>query len=285
MKPSDFRHLERLRVRWAEVDLQKIVFNGHYLMYFDTAVGGYWRALGLPYQETMAALEGDLYMRKASLEYEASARYDEQLAVGIRSSRIGRSSMVFSAAVFRGAQRLVLGELTYVFADPRTQTSQPVPEALRQVLQAFEDGEPMVEVRCGPWSRLAAESGQLRQRVFAEEQGIDPGILVDAADPGAVHAVAFNRLGQALASGRLLAPEPGLAKIGRMATLAALRGGGLARAVLDALLDAARQRGDRRATLDAQASAAGFYARAGFVPEGPEFMEAGLPHVTMGRAV
>ena len=49
MKSSDFRFLERLRVRWAEIDAQKIVFNSHYLMYFDTAVAGYWRALAMPY--------------------------------------------------------------------------------------------------------------------------------------------------------------------------------------------------------------------------------------------
>ncbi|MEO8060823.1 MAG: 4-hydroxybenzoyl-CoA thioesterase, partial [Burkholderiales bacterium] len=44
MTRTDFRFSERLRVRWAEIDAQKIVFNGHYLMYFDTAVAGYWRA-------------------------------------------------------------------------------------------------------------------------------------------------------------------------------------------------------------------------------------------------
>ena len=48
MSRQEFRHFERLRVRWAEVDMQKIVFNGHYLMYFDTAVAGYWRALAMP---------------------------------------------------------------------------------------------------------------------------------------------------------------------------------------------------------------------------------------------
>ena len=53
---KDFRFTERHRVRWAEVDMQAIVFNGHYLMYFDTAVAGYWRALALPYHDTMQAL-------------------------------------------------------------------------------------------------------------------------------------------------------------------------------------------------------------------------------------
>ena len=42
---ADFRFFHRLRVRWAEVDMQKIVFNAHYLMYFDTAISDYWRAL------------------------------------------------------------------------------------------------------------------------------------------------------------------------------------------------------------------------------------------------
>ena len=50
MQRSDFRCLHRLRVRCAEVDMQKIVFNAHYLMYIDTAMSDYWRALALPYE-------------------------------------------------------------------------------------------------------------------------------------------------------------------------------------------------------------------------------------------
>ncbi len=283
MKRSDFRHLERLRVRWVEVDLQRIVFNGHYLMYFDTAVAGYWRALALPYHDTMAALQGDLFVRKATLEYEGSARYDEQLEVGIRCARIGNSSMVLAAAVFRGEQRLVHGELVYVFADPASQTSRPVPAALRAVLEGFEAGQAMIELRSGGWEAMQGPARAIRQAVFADEQGIAADLLVDAADADAWHAVARNRLGAPLAGGRLLAPEPGVAKIGRMATLASVRGAGIGRGVLDALMAAARDRGDREVVLDAQASAVPFYARAGFVRAGADFVEAGLPHVPMRR--
>ncbi len=55
MKPSDFRFHHPLRVRWGEVDVQQIVFNPHYLMYFDVAVGDYWRALAMPYAAAYAA--------------------------------------------------------------------------------------------------------------------------------------------------------------------------------------------------------------------------------------
>src|SRR5437763_11396418 len=101
MQRSDFRFFERLRVRWAEIDAQQIVFNGDYLMYFDTAIAGYWRALAMPYHETMEALGGDLFVRKATLEYLGSAVYDDVLEIGLRCARIGNSSIAFLAGAFR----------------------------------------------------------------------------------------------------------------------------------------------------------------------------------------
>ena len=283
MKRNDFRFFEPLRVRWSEVDMQKIVFNGHYLMYVDTAVAGYWRALAMPYHDTMVALQGDLYVRKATLEYEGSARYDDQLAVGVRCARMGNSSLVFHAAVFRGEQRLVLGELVYVFADPVTQTSRPVPAALRTVLSAFELGESMVEVQLGDWAGQGDAAQAIRHAVFAAEQGITASLMVDDADATAVHALACNRFGVALASGRLLAAEAGVGQIGRMATLASVRGAGLGAAVLQALMQAARERGDRELLLHAQTSAVGFYQRAGFSAHGVVFEQAGVMHQAMRR--
>jgi YbgC/YbaW family acyl-CoA thioester hydrolase len=278
---TDFRHIERHRVRWVEVDMQAIVFNGHYLMYFDTAVAGYWRSLALPYHDTMQALGGDLFVRKATLEYEASARYDESLDTGIRCERIGNTSMLLHAAVFRGEQRLVHGQLVYVFADPATQKSKPVPPVLRDVLQAFEAGEPMLELRVGAWGELADAAAPIRHAVFTREQGIDAALDHDGADDAAVHAVAFNRLGVPLGTGRLLAVAPGVAKIGRMAVVAPLRGASVGRQLLDALLVAARARGDREAVLHAQSSAVGFYLRNGWRPRGPAFEEAGIAHQEM----
>ena len=281
MQRSDFRYLERLRVRWAEIDAQQIVFNGHYLMYFDTAIAGYWRALAMPYHETMQSLQGDFFVRKATLEYEASARYDEQLETAIRTARIGTSSMLLQAAVFRGEQRLVHGDLVYVFADPAAQTSKPVPAALREVLLGFEAGEAMLDVRTGDWAALGAHAAPIRHAVFTQEQGIDAALDEDGHDGTAVHAVAFNRFGVALGTGRLVAVAPGVVKIGRMAVVASMRGSAIGRQLLEALLQAARARGEREALLHAQASAVGFYRRLGWQPRGAAFEEAGIAHQEM----
>lgn len=282
---KDFRFLDRQRVRWAEVDMQKIVFNGHYLTYFDTAVAGYWRALALPYAATMEYLGGDLFVRKATLEYEGSAHYDDVLDVGVRCARIGTSSMAFAAAVFRGEELLVQGELVYVFADPATQTSRPVPQELREVLQSFEAGKPMVQVRVGGWDELGRDAQAIRREVFVEEQRIPAEMEWDGADTDCTHAVAYNRFGVALGTGRLLEHVPGVAKIGRMAVSRSMRHANVGRALLEALMDHARAEGFREAVLHAQISAAPFYARAGFAERGPAFEEAGITHVEMVRAL
>jgi YbgC/YbaW family acyl-CoA thioester hydrolase len=283
IKRGDFRFTEKLRVRWAEIDAQQIVFNGHYLTYFDTAVGGYWRALALPYAATMAALDGDLFVRKATLEYLGSARYDELLDVGVRCQRIGATSMTLLCAVFRGDECLVHGEMVYVFADPVARTPKPVPQPLRALMLGFEQGEAMAQVELGDWAALGEEAQRIRQAVFVEEQKIPAEMEWDSADAACVHAVARNRLGRALATGRLLEHVPGVAKIGRMAVLAPMRGSRVGREVLEALMQAGRSHGYREVLLHAQLSAEGFYTRAGFQRRGPVFEEAGIAHVEMVR--
>jgi YbgC/YbaW family acyl-CoA thioester hydrolase len=281
MKREEFRFFHRLRVRWAEVDMQKIVFNAHYLMYFDTAVADYWRALAMPYEEAMHQLQGDLYVKKATVEFLASARMDDRLDVGLKCARIGNSSMQFLGAIFRGEDLLITCELVYVFADPATQTSKPVPPALRAILTGYEAGETMVQVKTGTWAELGADASRIRTAVFVREQRIPADLEWDEADQTAVHAVAYNRLGQAVATGRLLPASGGVAMIGRMAVHQVLRGCRVGEQVLRALAAQAHQRGDRGIELHAQRTARDFYARLGFAPQGEPYEEAGIPHLTM----
>ncbi len=283
MNQQDFRFFHRLRVRWAEVDMQKIVFNAHYLMYFDTAMADYWRALALPYEEAMLQLGGDFYVKKASIEYHGSAHFDDRLDVALKCERVGKSSMVFSGAIFRGAEWLIGGELVYVFADPASQTAKPVPQALRSLLTRFEAGEAMLDIKTGDWAALGQGAAKVRHAVFVAEQGIALEMERDAADGMAVHAVACNGLGHCIATGRLVNHASHVGKIGRMAVHQALRGSGVGEQILHALLDAARQRGDTEVVLHAQRNAEGFYRRLGFVPRGQPFDEAGIAHIEMFR--
>ncbi len=284
---QDYRLIHRLRVRWAEVDMQKIVFNGHYLMYFDTAMADYWRALAMPYEAAMHQLGGDLFVKKAALEYHASARYDDVLDVGLKCTRLGNSSIAFTGGIFRGDKLLVSGELIYVYADPASQTSRPVPQALRDLFTEFEAGQAMTRVEQGQWQTLGQDASQVRTDVFVGELGIPQSLELDSHDDDAVHAVVYNRLNMPLATGRLLVAgtEHGkqVAQIGRMATVRALRGSGLGASVLQALVRSAQARGDSAVMLHAQRGASGFYAKAGFSERGAPFEEVGIAHIEMAK--
>ena len=283
MARNAYRFFHRLRVRWAEVDMQKIVFNAHYLMYIDTAMADYWRALALPYEDSMVALGGEMYVKKATVEYHASARLDDTLDVGLRCVRIGTSSCLFEAGIFSGDRRLITAELVYVFADPATQTSRPIPPALRAIFESFEAGHDMAEVKTGDWNTLGRDASRVRTAVFVREQGIPAEVEADAHDISARHAVLYNRLGMPIAAGRLLQSQPGTGRIGRMAVDRSVRGVRWGRQLLDALVDAARKRGDGDVQLHAQRSAEGFYRRAGFTVVGEPYEEAGIAHIAMAR--
>jgi YbgC/YbaW family acyl-CoA thioester hydrolase len=144
MPREDFVCRHRLRVRWVEVDMQRIVFNGHYLTYIDTAVAEYWRAIGLPYPEGyVERYESDVFLRKASVEYLGSARYDEELEVCCRASRLGRTSVTFLFEIWRDATDLLItAELVYVNAHPRTKAAVPLPQDFRQRVLEYERAAP-----------------------------------------------------------------------------------------------------------------------------------------------
>ena len=285
MNRQDFRSLTRIEVRWAEVDAQKIVFNAHYLMYADVAITHYWRQLAMPYEAAFAALSGELFVKKASTVFHASATLGDVLDVGIRCVHQGNTSVQFEAAIFRGMDLLNTVELTYVFADPATQTPKPLPQQLRDVLTAFEAGGEVVSLRSGSWNDLGRDAERLRMAVFVREQGVPREIEIDEFDPIARHVVLFNAVNLPVATGRLVSDAPGVARVGRMAVDRNVRGGRWGRMVLDSLVDAARDRGDKEVVLHAQRHAEAFYLRAGFTPVGEPYEEAGIPHITMRRAL
>ena len=140
MKRDRFRHLERLRVRWAEVDLQKIVFNAHYLAWYDEAASDYIRAAGWAYQDEVKASGADFHVVRGLVEYKVAIGRKAEIEIGVRATRIGRTSVAFQPAVFPagGDTLLATGEVVWVLTDQATRRPTPIPGKLRNMLSAFE---------------------------------------------------------------------------------------------------------------------------------------------------
>jgi len=136
-------------------------------------------------------------------------------------------------------------------------------------------------IQAGSWNELGEQARQVRETVFVAEQRVPRDLEMDEHDAVSRHVVARDAEGGAIGTGRLL-PD---GHIGRMAVLADWRGKGVGRALLERLLEEAARQDLRHLALHAQTQASGFYRRFGFVEEGPEFIEAGIPHRTMVRSL
>ncbi|MFZ6862540.1 acyl-CoA thioesterase [Undibacterium sp. Ji67W] len=145
MARQDFAFFHTLRVRWSEVDMQAIVFNGNYLNYFDVAFTEYWRATGLPNAVAQAADGKEFFARKAGVEYFSPARFDDVLDIGIRCSKLGRSSAQFVVEIFCGDQHLISGELVYVYADTQLRKGVVIPDSWREIIINLEMIKPLGE--------------------------------------------------------------------------------------------------------------------------------------------
>ena len=136
----------------------------------------------------------------------------------------------------------------------------------------------MLTLQTMGWEEAKGEAAPIRFTVFVDEQKVPLEMEVDEHDPACLHVIA-RQDGRAVGTGRLL-PD---GQIGRMAVLKDARGSGVGARMLTVLTGAARARGDREVVLSAQTHALDFYRKQGFVEEGAQYLDAGIPHQTMRR--
>lgn len=137
-----------------------------------------------------------------------------------------------------------------------------------------------ISVRRACWNADKPVLRHIRTQVFVQEQGVDQALEWDGQDADCTHVLAYavhDIKRDAVGTGRL----SHTGKIGRMAVLKAYRGQGIGGSILVALMDEARSEGLGSVYLHAQTHAQAFYQRFGFIAEGEEFLEAGIPHRKM----
>lgn len=130
---NPFRFL--LRVRYGEVDAQKVVFNARWADYVDVAVTEYQRALW----RDLAALE--MKLAKQTIEWKASARFDDVIEARVHTVRVGTTSFTIATELRRWPDGLALAnsETVYVATDADGQ-KLAVPPALRASLERGAPG-------------------------------------------------------------------------------------------------------------------------------------------------
>ena len=128
--------------------------------------------------------------------------------------------------------------------------------------------------------QYAPEIKKIRNLVFTQEQKIDKELDFDGKDPDAFHVLVMAD-NQYVATGRMLKDG----HIGRVAVLKKFRGKGLGTEAILALIKKAKHTGLKRVYLGSQVNATGFYKKLGFREYGPPFLDAGIEHIHMEKAI
>src|SRR3954452_7117267 len=133
---APFKFSARTRVGFSDTDAQGVVYYGRYNPYFDLARVEYLRVLGLLH----AQAGGDFVMRANDVEYFAPARFDDELEIYTRVSRIGRSSVTFEFAAYRLPDDvlMVTAHQTLVYIDLEKRQAAAVPDGYRDAIKGLE---------------------------------------------------------------------------------------------------------------------------------------------------
>jgi len=129
-----------LRVRYAECDAQKVVFNARYAEYVDLATTEFIRALG--YGEALISGQLDFQVVKQTIEWKAPARFDQVLEVSVEAARLGTTSFALRAEFRIAGEDLVLAfvETVYVLVEPHSLAKTPLPSEFRAALERGAPG-------------------------------------------------------------------------------------------------------------------------------------------------
>jgi acyl-CoA thioester hydrolase len=131
----------RFRVRYAECDRQEVVFNSHYLAYFDIGMTELWRAAFGGYR-VMMDRGYDLVVAEARLRFRRAARFDDELTLEVAVAKLGNSSIITRHRVLRDDELLVEGDMCHVLVDAQTLAIAPLPDWARTGLAPWVlDGE------------------------------------------------------------------------------------------------------------------------------------------------
>jgi acyl-CoA thioester hydrolase len=124
-----------IRPRYAEVDMQGVVFNAHWLTYFDDSCTRFFSEIG--FEPKVAFFEDfDVMLVKAVLEWQGPARFDEPVEIAVAPARLGTSSFDLLYTATTGGTPACTGTITYVSVRPGTHDSQPIPAELRGRLES-----------------------------------------------------------------------------------------------------------------------------------------------------
>ena len=140
MKRNSYNFFYTFRVRYAEVDAQGIVFNAHYLTYFDCAITEYYRKIKFNYISEVKKTKKDFHVVKTVIEYKKPIIYDQIIDAGVTISNIGNSSINFDISLFANNKNTLFANanIIQVYTDQIKKSSTQLCKRFISKIKKFE---------------------------------------------------------------------------------------------------------------------------------------------------
>lgn len=129
------------RIRYSEVDAQKIVYNSHYLTFLDVSIFEFFDAIGFNQEEYIKETNNEFHTVRAVVEYKAPATLGDTIEVLTRIKKIGNSSITFQQEIYlhESDKLLATGEIVWVNTNQEEMVPTTVSDYLRQLLKDYQD--------------------------------------------------------------------------------------------------------------------------------------------------
>ncbi len=123
-----------IRVRYAEIDGQGVVFNAHWLTYFDEACTRFMESLG--FGAEFWVKEWDVMLVKAELEWQGPAKFDEWVTIAVDPTRLGTKSFDLRYTARVDDRPCCVATITYCSVQAGSNVSIEIPANVRAELEA-----------------------------------------------------------------------------------------------------------------------------------------------------
>ena len=129
------------RIRYSEVDAQKIVYNSHYLTFLDVSIFEFFNAIGFNQEKYIKDTNNEFHTVKAIVEYKAPATLGDTVEVFTRIKNIGNSSINFQQEIYllKSNDLIATGEIVWVNTNQDKMKPTRVPDHLRNLLKEYQD--------------------------------------------------------------------------------------------------------------------------------------------------
>ena len=131
-------HIHKVKVRYSEIDCQRIVYNSHYLTYFDISISELLDDL-FDQDTYIKETDNEFHTVAVQMDFKAPARLNDQLEVYSSIKKVGNSSLIFYQEIYKAGSDELLNsaEIVWVHTNQAEMKAATIPEDLRKKFDKY----------------------------------------------------------------------------------------------------------------------------------------------------